>query len=321
MLLKERIVFAFNKFYSNLIKDLKESSNDLKLLIKKNYKVVDKMSTEYCDFYINEFKVFDNPESHILKDITVQQVITTLETDNEKDVFWNYIYILAVISYLYTELSTSDDETQIEILFKSIINILGLIQKQNTADATAAIEEILDDDIKQLLLKIKIVKEMPPSSESDPFNDLFGKMGDSKICNLAKEISKDIDVSSIKADSPEDLFKMMDFSSSNNVLGDIIKKVSTKIHDKISNGEIKQEDLFGEAMSMMGMMGGGGKPGGSGGSFGDIASMMGGMMNNPMVSEMMKMAKKGKAVPKTDGYRKADVKERLRIKLEERKKK
>lgn len=351
MLLNDRILFTFNKFYSNLIKDLKNADDTLKIKIKKNYKIIDKMSSEYCTFFIDQFDTPDNLESQILKDITMNDVLSVIE---EKDVFWNYIYILTVVSKLYIEITTDNSENnikQIDFLFKNVVSVLGLIQKNQ--DPCAAIDEILDDDIRKLLLKIKIVKET-----TDPLDEMFGSMSGSKICNLAKEISKDIDVSNIKADTPEDLFKMMDFSSSNNVLGDIIKKVSTKIHDKIANGELKQEDLFGEAMSMMGSMGGkgggaggmgafadiaasmmgGGKGGGGGladlvgmmsggakganggaGGFGDLAGMMGNMMNNPMMSEMMKMAKKGKTQTRQDVFKKNDMKERLKHKLEQRK--
>lgn len=333
MLLKERILYTFNKFYSNLIKDLKELNPDLRHVIKKNYKVIDKMSSEYCDFFIREFPVNDDPNSHILKDITVQQVIDVLKGDHETNIFWNYFYILSVISLLYK--IPDEDEKQLETLFKDVLNILNLIQKNENANE--AINEILDDDIRSLLLKINIVKEVPKDTKDEAFSNMFGEMSNSKICNLAKEISKDIDVSNIKVDNPEDLFKMMDFSGSNNVLGDIIKKVSTKIHDQISTGELKQEDLFGEAMSMMGMMGKGGAggsmanmanmmgnmmgKGGGGGGMADMASMMGNMMNNPMMSEMMKMAKKGKTQMKTDAVKKTDVRERLRLKLEDRRKK
>jgi hypothetical protein len=44
------------------------------------------------------------------------------------------------------------------------------------------------------------------------------------------------------------------------------------------------------------------------------------MMNNPMMSEMMKMAKKGKTQMKTDSVKKTDMRERLRLKLEDRRK-
>lgn len=315
MQLKDRIVFTFNKFYSNLIKDLKASNEDLRSTIKKNYKVIDKLSTEYCEFFLEGFSpetvknVESLDESLVLKDIKVKDVLEKLGDSN---VFWNYVYILTVVSSVYKELSTTD-EKQCELLFNSVVSVLGTIQKNE--DAQKAIDEILDDDIRQVLGKIKMVEEDPaPKSEEDPFADLFGKMGNSKICSLAKEISQGIDVSNINVEKPEDIFKMMDFTSSNNILGDIVKKVSSTIHDKISTGELKQEDLFGEAMSMMSMMNKGG------GGFGDIAGMMGNMMNNPMMGDILKATKKGKANVKKDVFKKADVRERLRNKLDARKK-
>jgi hypothetical protein len=188
-------------------------------------------------------------------------------------------------------------------------------------------------------------------------------MENSKICNLAQEISNDIDVSKINIESPDDIMKLLDFSSSNNIMGDIIKKVSSKMHEKISKGELKQEDLFGEAVSMMGKMStgatGGSKAGGGGGGAADpfaglasmmsglsgaggagglasmmsglsgaggggtpdIASMMGGLMNNPMMAEMLKAAKKGKVATNTEALKGASSRDRLRKKLEERKSK
>ena len=88
--------------------------------------------------------------------------------------------------------------------------------------------------------------------------------------------------------------------------------MSSKIHDKINTGELKQEELFGEAMNMMNMMKGGGGGGG-------MADLMSGMFNNPMMSEMFKSMKKGKAAPRQDVMQKAATRDRLRAKLEQRK--
>jgi hypothetical protein len=102
--------------------------------------------------------------------------------------------------------------------------------------------------------------------------------------------------------------------------------------DKISKGELNQEDLMGEAMSMMGMLNSG--KGGAGG-LADMLKGMGGLgglgglgdiMNNPMFTEMMKMAKKGKTQTKnSNGQRSSknggpSTRDRLRKKLEDRKK-
>jgi hypothetical protein len=70
---------------------------------------------------------------------------------------------------------------------------------------------------------------------------------------------------------------------------------------------------------MSGLAGAGGA--GGGGGTPDIASMMGGLMNNPMMAEMLKAAKKGKVATNTEALKGATSRDRLRKKLEERKNK
>lgn len=328
MQIQNRILVAFNKFYGNFIKDVKATNDEIRLTIKKHYKLIDKLSEEYLLFFKEQVadvknvlynediptlvKNDDVTSKTLIKDVTIKTVLDAIDNDVDKQVFWNYIFILTLFMYLKDEVDTCSDEQnlqQVELLFNSVIEILGHIQNGN--DASALIGDILDDDVKQLLSKIhkfendvKIAEDtsMPP----------FGNMQDSMICNLAKEISNEIDVSNINVEKPEDVLKLMDFSSSNNLVGDIIKKVSTKIHDKISSGELKQEELFGEAMNMMGMLNMGGAKGG----MGDL----GNILNNPMMGEMMKAMKKGKAVPKQDAFKKSNARDRLRAKLDERRK-
>lgn len=341
MILKNRITLAFNKFYSNFLKDLKATDDSNRRLIKKHYKMFYKNSDEYIEYFQGEVddiiqllltqemddlsKNESLLEKKLVKDITVKMVLDTIENDVDRSVFWNYVYILALFVVIRKEYldvvddsnegEPNDDVKQVDVLFTTVLNVLSKIQQND--DASQLIEEIMDDDVKALLGKVKSFKgEIPLENNSSEETKQemplpFGNMQDSMICNLAKEISNEIDVSNIQVEKPEDVLKLMDFSASNNLVGDIIKKVSTKIHDKISSGELKQEELFGEAMSMMSMM----NMGGAGGMGG-----LGNLFNNPMMGEMMKAMKKGKAVPRQDAFKKASARDRLRAKLEERKK-
>lgn len=333
MILSEKILFLFNKFFISFVKDIKDTDDNFKVSIKKNYKVIDKSSDEHLNEfwsifkeYIPEFKNVEDAGADltILKDIKVNDIISKLGDDVE--VFWNYIYILSTFSYLFNQ------EDQSEELFNKVVDVLGLIQKGTYKDNLVDdVDDILDDDIKTLLLKItprmsKGVSNEPSSSDTSDaskkaegfdFGSIFGESAkNSKIANLAKEISEEIDVSSIKIEKPEDIMKMMDFSSSNNVMGDIIKKVSSKITDKIQSGDLNQQDLLSEAMGMMSMMGGGGGKGGN--PFGGL----GDMLNNPMVAEFMKSMKKGKPMnTRTDLVNLSSTRDRLRRKLDEKNKK
>lgn len=232
-----------------------------------------------------------------------------------------------------TEADNSEEEPKPSIsaaytLFVKVVTILSKIQKGQ--DVASELDDIVDDDVKALLTKIQAVsasaEDIKIDEQSMPSPDDFLKnLGNSKIANLAKEISQEIDTTNIKVDKPEDIAKLLDFSGSNNLLGDIFTKVSSKLSEKISSGDLKQDDLMGEAMSLMGMLQGGG---GAGGGIGDLLKSFGGMgglggladlMGNPMVAEMMKMAKKGKVQPKSHMRKQSSTRERLRKKLESKK--
>jgi hypothetical protein len=312
MELKNRILLAFNKFYGNFVKDIKVINDDLRNIVKANYKVIEKLSHEHINYYQTVMgddlakTVFLSKdelipilnEKKLVKDISVDMLLKAIDNPKDLTVFWNYIYILTIFVLIHRQEDT-------EALFTAVINVISKIQQGESV--AALIDDILDDDVSSLLKRLEPVpmeKNAPPL----PSNNM--------ICDLAKEISSEIDTSNINIDKPEDVLKLMDFSSSNNIVGDIIKKVSSKIHDKINTGELKQEDLFGEAMNMMNMMNKGG--GGAGGA-GGMADLMSGMFNNPMMSEMFKTMKKGKAVPRQDVMQKAAARDRLRAKLEQRK--
>lgn len=292
MNLTDKVVFTFNKFYSSFIKDVKEFAEELKPTLKKNYKAINKLSSEHIDLFISG--------SHIFKDITIEQLQDATKT--QQDTVENYLNILRALAHIYRQIDNKEDnDDQMEILFTHTLDVIKKVQASESSQE--ALENILDDDLKEILIKLKpTATATMPSESSTGVEDLLGGLGNSKIAKLAQEISKDIDVSGIDIQKPEDVMKLMDFSNGN-VLGDIISKVSTKIHDKISTGELKQEDLLGEAMNMMNLMGGAGS-----------------FMNNPMVSELMKNMKKGKTQMRQDAFKKADVRQRLRNKLEQKQK-
>lgn len=378
MIGEQKICYMFNKFFSSFIKELKGLDEGLKATIKNNYKVIDKSSDEYYSLFwgnvsthLKQFieggDLSANEEImgvEIVQGITIGDALKVLK-GGDLHTFWNYLNILIIFAYLYTEAKhaatkeATEKETQDEVaegsatsaalntymLFVKVVKILSLIQSGQ--DPSTDLEDIIDDDIKQLLLKIKVFENATDDIKIDaatdalptPPTEFLQNIENSKIADLAKEISKEIDISSLSIEKPEDVAKLMDFSGSNNFLGNIVSKVSNKLTEKISSGEIKQEDLLSEAMSMMSMLNGGGAGGAGGmGGIADILKGMGGlgglgsMMNNPMMSEMMKMAKKGKVATRNSGGARrsgggnggsapVSTRDRLRKKLAEKKQK
>lgn len=350
-----KIIYTFNKFYGMFLRDIKNADEDMKKKVKENYKVIMKQSPKYLEYFWSNFSKYDgkiDSDNHdllsldVFQDITLENILSKVG-DKNNIMIWNYVYVLSILSMMFysTPLINHDedkpnkdidaedvdvdsnndddidnentnnvnDDSEHDILFNKVISVISAALRGD--DVNTDISDIIDDDIKEILLKIKksnIDNNTEETSKpTDDIFNMFSSMQNSKICNLAKEISSEIDTSSLQLESPEDIVKLMDFSGSNNVLSNIIGKVSNKIQNKISSGEIKHDELLGEAMNMMSMM--------SNGGIGNN------LFNNPMFAEMMKGMKGmngmkgGKVVPRTDVIKKESMKERLRRKLEEKK--
>lgn len=353
MQLALKVVYAFNKFYGNFLREVKSSDDQIKSKIKANYKVILKTSPEYLTFFWGEFSKFASEidssnenmlEAHVFKDIKLGDLITKVSADNGVFV-WNYVYILSALAMVYNGLDEGfdgesdsvkdcpegEDADEVpelepiasevdenEVIFSKTLRAFALAQKGD--DSTAELNDILDDDLRNVLSKVQKVSQPSTASEGpspgaaggmpDDMMNMFASFENSKICNLAKEISNEIDVSNLKIESPQDVMKLLDFSNNNNVLGNIIGKVSSKMQEKISSGDIKHEDLLGEAMSMLNVI----NKSGAG------SSMAANLFNNPMMADMMKHMKKGKVATRTDTLKKENTRDKLRKKLDERRK-
>jgi hypothetical protein len=337
-------------------------NDDLKATIKKNYRIIDKSSEEYFELFWNnvephlkQFIDMENPyenddikQVEFVKGITIEYALDKIDS-NDYDAFWNYFNSLLVFAYIYHEYKTNeetiidntdnleegvDKETtsptsNIGLLFIKVIKVLGMLQKNE--DVSSELEDIIDDDVKALLKKIKAFNSSNDDIKIDESNisssDFLKNIENSKIADLAKDIAKDIDISGLNVDKPEDIAKMLDFSGDNSFISNIVTKVTSTLTDKISKGELKQEELMSEAMSMMSMLNNNGGTGGLADLMKNMGSMggLGDMLSNPMFSQMMKMAKKGNLQTKNTGGSKSSkngtsTRERLRKKLEERKK-
>lgn len=182
------------------------------------------------------------------------------------------------------------NEDKVKAIDMMLSKSMKLIQDTETFDINKDADEILDDDLKVLLDNIyhtkKAIQEFQIQYDADEFEkssgggdmngfeSAFDFLHQSKIGELAKEISQDIDISNLNLDKPEDLLNVDSiFSGENNALGDIIGKVGNKISQKIQSGELKQEDLMQEAFSMMSKLNG-------------TNSFMSDMMNNVMRNGM-----------------------------------
>ena len=257
-IIRKKILYTFNKLSLDFIKELKKQHDQLKVHIGKKYRTFDKSSDKYLEkfwenipedvkpmFFIDISSDLESSLIHetklkdwdLLNELTLAQ-ITKLVSDDNYGIVSNYVYMLYLFAHLYKDTELSED--QLDDIFKSSLKVLG--------NPDECIVEVIDDDIQNIWNNMTAYKTKVES---------FDMFENSKIGQLAKEITEEIDIDSI---NPEDLMNMNnlfgDQSGSPNILGDVISKVGASIGKKIQNGDIKQDDLIKDAMSMLGQMGG-----------------------------------------------------------------
>ena len=149
-----------------------------------------------------------------------------------------------------------DDEDEEKILDDLLIKTLNILnQIDMNMDVTDSIDDILDDDIKNILLNIRRFKVTNNTNNTpiDIDNNLDSLIGDSEIGKLAKEISDQVNLDSLNLENPEDITNLFN-SDTGNLLGNLVQQVGSSITEKISSGELKQDDLVKDAFSLMNKM-------------------------------------------------------------------
>ena len=202
-----------------------------------------------------------------------------------KHAIWRYLHTFYLLVQSYPKLDRIiekyKDNENIDSIQKSLSNHDSNLRNIMNSSAKFA-EEIIKEQIKPT--------EDGKSPDMSSFlngmdeNKFESDFLNSKIGNLAKEISEELNGDDLKCmENPDDLMKNL-LSGEGGGLGNIIQKVSSKLQNKMQNGELNEEALMKEATSMMGMLNpafskmAGGMGGGGMGGMGDLFSMMGGMM-------------------------------------------
>jgi hypothetical protein len=308
-------------FFLDFLNDIKKQHEDLRQVVRANYKIFEKNSDihyERIKKSIVDTTTIDDVE--LLPNKSLSSIVSCLNDDKNKKTSTGYCHIFATLCALERQ----EADIQDILLEKVVVIIKGL---QEDRDVTDTMKEILDDDITSHLDNLKECMQFKNSSNEAFQDNIMGMLENSKIGNLAKEISSSLDLNGLNIERPEELLDFRNLTNSNNVLGSIISKVGGTIKNKIDSGELSQNDLISEAMSFVGMINGGGGGGGKGSGGGasspfDIMSML----NNPMISELVKGMSGGLAgnnqqnvrVDKTRVGQMA-TKERLQKELERRK--
>jgi hypothetical protein len=330
---QDKVIFLYNKFFYSFVEDLIKTCAGLKATIEEKCKVRNTRSEKHIQRFSESLEEGDGWEYvlsgkplreaevsiRLIKSITLKDILS--EFSDEKDIVTAecYTYIFTLFAYLNTQV----DEDDIDTLFNVCTSAIRDIQKGE--DYKANVSSVYDekllallDSINKSMAKSKICDVGADDEEPEGVNETLNMLENSKIGNLAKEISDEIDLSNIKVDKPEDLIGSL--LSGDGALNSIIGKVGSKIQSKIASGELKHEELLSDAFSMLSMLNKGGSGGGAkGAGTSDPLGGMGAFMNNPMFAQMMKGMQSGMFTPNHETERASSTRDRLRKKHSESK--
>ena len=269
--------------YANAIENARK-----RVLEKEDTKYYLEYFFRHCLPFVNAItscNVEELQEMNIIHGLKFKNLYNDELSVSSKQALWRYLHTFYLLVQSYPKLDKIVEKYAEHEEIEKIKEGLAAHDNnlKNIMDSSAKFtEEILRDQAKK------------QSTGSGP--SLFDGMDEKKfeesflnsnIGNLAKEISQDLDLSDLKnLESPDDLMKTLMGGGGEGGLGNIIQKVSSKLQNKMANGQLDEAALMKEATQMMGMLnpalasmglGGMGGKGGMGG-MGDIFSMMGGLM-------------------------------------------
>ena len=295
--------YVFNQYYIDFIKRLKLSAKKVKedsehedydlaksvmKSIKTNYVTLDKSSDEYViyvkkiseDFWesyltAEEETIGDWFNSDNVKDVELYQNITI--SNIRKIINEDYLcHHFISVFYLFK------DELYEEMVKKYIL----ILQESHKEELY---EDITNEQHKSLIKRLNVLKNKNIKEKSGM--NMPG-MEDTMLGKLASEILEDVDVDKLQKSIGEkgDILKAIGDPDSG--FSDLISNVSRKMATKLSNGELKQENLLQDAMkfasAMPGLFGGSGGPGGGPGG-GAAGGAAGGANNQADMANMMNM--------------------------------
>jgi hypothetical protein len=186
-----------------------------------------------------------------------------------------YLYTLVTLCIVYSEVRDNGDGS--DTLVSNVLEVLSRVQSGEAPDE--ALDGIMEDDVVAVLERLAdVTAEMAAERPAPELDDIMNSLESSKIADLAKEISSEIDMSKIASmENPMDLLNFSNMTDSNSVLGNIVSKVGSKIQSKLANGEMRHDELLSDAVSLLKAF--------------DTQNAFGG---NPLFSSVLDAAKSGK---------------------------
>jgi hypothetical protein len=286
--------FVFNQYYIDLLKKIKnvakkhkDKSNTAKCVlkaIKDNYITLDKSSDEYVTF-LNENFTDDIWNSYI--ELENNETINDWFKDNGDLLVFNGITLIEITKLLRDDYLCHHYCT-VFYIFKNTLsdevteNIVKILQSSNKE----LVEQIEDEKVKSIIKRLDEIRIKNIKDKSGI--DMKG-IEDTTLGKLAKEILQDVDVDKLQKSMGDNGDILKAIGDPDSGFSELITNVSKKMATKMSNGELKQENLIQDAMKFASLMPGmfGGATGGN--NAGNRGNNRGGVPNMSEMADMMNM--------------------------------
>lgn len=216
----------FNKFIENYIEKLKKYENILYKVMSSKVKV----KTEELNF-LNDVSILD-----------LELKLLSNENKNTKKTLIKYlynIYMNSCVLYNFNNLQDENFEGLLSFMNEFKLNIENIEKQEQQSSSN-----------KPKNKKRNISRKTRPAPDMNLFNNLLGSnfSANPQIMNIANDIVKDIETNNI---DPMSILTSMMSGNSNPTVNNLIQNITTKLEDKINNGEIDTKELEQQATTMI----------------------------------------------------------------------
>lgn len=272
----------FNDSLKQLLSVIKKKFPEQTDDIDSYYNLENEQSKYYEEFLENCLKFGNEISSKdeiifskgnvLLKNINFYEIWNHEEMDDdERDNIWNFLHTLYIYAY------EAKKDSNFKILIKELKSKKGDLDEESKTFIN-----IIDSLSNQLKNEKMYQNESDNPKESGDFKideSLFG----GEIGNLAKEIAEDLDPSDLNLEDPGALLKSLmsgnfDEQNDNSGVVNLVRNITDKLQDKLMNGDLNQDVLFGEAQNVMKQF--------SGGNSNNPMNMFNMMMNSGMMNNL-----------------------------------
>lgn len=321
--MNEQQLYVMNQYYIDLLKKIKSAAKDKKdtskeardilRSIKKYYASMDKLSNDYHKFMQEQqiWELYKNLEDKLV-----------FSDDFMKKQLYEDIYIHQIVSVFKNNHLLSHYLCLMDIFMVEDIkveDVANIVKKLGTPAEFDEAVKILENE--ELVKKLTFLKELHKKQTQSKLESELKEIENTTLGSLAKEIMKDINVEELQNSiSGNDGNIFASLQDPSNGIGKVINTVSQTMMSKLASGELQQDKLLQDALSLAtklpGMM-----PGGMGSQLGDLGSMlqqfqnMGGADFMKGFSGAQKNAAGGRMHTASRTHK---AKERLKKKLEKR---